>query len=140
MYQHPVFHVNHFSPWSANNVNGSSLPPPLSIMVEDDLEYEVESILDSHKFHNQYQYLVKWKGYDAGHNSWEPATHLTHSMDIVNAFHKAHPSAPHQLAASLFAALLWRPHCTTTNIPPCLNWELDTYSCHRNISLKEGVM
>ncbi|TBU21091.1 hypothetical protein BD311DRAFT_679396, partial [Dichomitus squalens] len=46
-------------------------PEPME--VEGELEYEVEKIEDSRTYRNQFQYLVKWKGYDEGQNSWEPA-------------------------------------------------------------------
>jgi hypothetical protein len=141
MHQHPVFHVDRLSPWNGNDVNGFNVPPPPPVQVEDELEYEVESILDSRKYRNQHQYLVKWKGYDAGHNSWEPATHLTHSVDLVNAFHAAHPSAPRRLAASLFKTFHWRPCLTFTETLPCPNWEHGVSSRPPGTSaFKEGVM
>ena len=33
--------------------------------------YVVEKILDHKKVDNEYQYLVKWKGYGSEFNSWE---------------------------------------------------------------------
>jgi Chromo (CHRromatin Organisation MOdifier) domain len=79
MQQHPVFHVDRLSPWQGNEVNEHTPPPPQPIQVDDELKYEVKHILDSCKYCNQFQYLVKWKGYDLGHNSWELAMNLTHS-------------------------------------------------------------
>ena len=107
MHQHPVFQVNCLSPWHGNNINGSDLSPPPPVQVDDMLEYEVEHILDSCKYCNQYQYLVKWEGYDAGHNSWEPAAHHTYCPDLIQQFHTAHPLAPCHLSASLFSSLPW---------------------------------
>jgi hypothetical protein len=52
MRQHPVFHVDHLSPWHSNEVNGHTPPPPEPIQVTDKLEYEVERILDSCKYRN----------------------------------------------------------------------------------------
>lgn len=123
MHQHPVFHVDRLSPWHGNPINGLDPPPPPPVQVNDALEYEVERILDSRKYRNQYQYLVKWEGYDAGHNSWEPAAHLTNCPDLIHAFHEAHPSAPRRLSASLFASLPWRPRLTFTDMPPCPQWD-----------------
>src|ERR1700680_3632287 len=124
MHQHPVFHVDRLSPWKGNNVNGQQPPPPAPVQIDEELEYEVETILDSRKFRNQYQYLVKWKGYDAGHNSWEPISHLTHCTELIDTFHSMHPSAPRRLSASLFTTLPWQPRITFTETRPCRNWEL----------------
>jgi hypothetical protein len=59
MHQHPVFHVDRLSPWHGNEANGLNAPPPSAVQIDNKIEYEVEAILDSHKYQNQYQYLVK---------------------------------------------------------------------------------
>lgn len=48
MHQHPVFHVDHLSPWQGNEVQGFQPPPPEPVKVNEALEYEVKDILDSH--------------------------------------------------------------------------------------------
>jgi hypothetical protein len=108
MHQHPVFHIDQLSPWKGNEVHGREPPPPDPIVIDNDLEYEVEAILNSHKYRNQYQYLVKWKGYNNSHNSWEPAANLARSTKLVNTFHVTHPVAPRCISASIFAALPWQ--------------------------------
>lgn len=109
MRQHPVFHVDRLSPWEGNEIHGQAPPPPDPVKVDNNLEYEVEQILDSHKYRNQLQYLVKWQGYDHGHNSWEPAANLTHCSELLRTFHANHPVAPHRLAAFILAAMPWSP-------------------------------
>ena len=137
MRQHPVFHVDRLSPWEGNDVHGLQPPPPDPIQVEDALEYKVEQILDSRKYRNQLQYLIKWQGYDQGHNSWEPATNLTHCSDLIKAFHNRHPAAPRRLAASIFAALPWLPRVVFTDTGPSLSWEFGAIG-RRDVDHKKG--
>ena len=139
MHQHPVFHVDHLSPWEGNEVHGQTPPPLEPVIVDDAVEYEVEQILDSRKYRNQFQYLVKWQGYDHGHNSWEPATNLTHCTELVNTFHTNHPAAPHHIAASIFSALPWFPRPQFMDTGPSLSWELGILN-RWDVSHKKGVM
>ena len=49
--------------------------------------YEVETILDKKKIKNKIHYLVKWKGYTATHNSWEPRTILMEDVsDLIKQY------------------------------------------------------
>ena len=137
MRQHPVFHVDRLSPWEGNDIQGEQPPPPDPIQIDDALEYEVEQILDSRKYRNQLQYLVKWQGYDQGHNSWEPATNLTHCTELIKTFHTKHPAAPRRIAASIFAALPWLPRVVFTDTGPSLSWEFGAIGC-RDVNLKKG--
>ena len=116
---------------------GQQPPPPDPIQVDDALEYEVEQVLNSRKYCNQLQYLVKWQGYDQGHNSWEPATNLTHCAELIKVFHNKHPTTPRQIAASIFAALPWLPHVVFTDTGPSLSWEFDAIGC-QDVNLKKG--
>ena len=137
MRQHPVFHVDRLSPWEGNEIHGQALPPPDPVEVDNNLEYEVEQILDSRKYRNQLQYLVKWQGYDHGHNSWEPMANLTHCSELLRTFHANHPAAPRRLAASIFAAMPWSPQIVYTDTPPTKTWELGINGC-RDVDHKEG--
>jgi hypothetical protein len=103
---HDVFHIDHLSPWKGNKVNDELPPPPAPIKINNREEYEVKAILDSCSFRQQLQYLVQWKGYDAGHNMWIPWFNIN-SEELVNTFHRHHLNAPHRLAAVLFLSLPW---------------------------------
>ena len=77
---------------------------------DNDDEYEAEAILDfrltmrNHRAvskkaklrqldisnnPNDYEFLVKWKGYKAYESTWEPYVHLQGSHDIFETFRKA---------------------------------------------------
>jgi hypothetical protein len=97
---HDVFHVDRLSPWKGNEVNGELPPPPGPIEIDDEEEYEVEAILDSRFFRRRLQYLVQWKGYDAGHNMWIPWFNVN-SEELVNAFHRRNPNAVKRISVEL---------------------------------------
>jgi hypothetical protein len=69
------------------------------VVVDGELEYEVERILDHRtvnvrKVKKQKntpcntgdQYLVKWLGYGHEHNSWEPSSSLRNTQKLVDAY------------------------------------------------------
>ncbi|KAG6368077.1 hypothetical protein INS49_002277 [Diaporthe citri] len=51
-------------------------------------EYEVEEILDSgmDAKTKQVLFLVKWKGYAEGDNTWEPKTNLAHAKELLKDY------------------------------------------------------
>ena len=75
--------------------------PPPKIIGDEEEHYEVEKILQSHLTPNKkgIQYLVKWLGYPDSENSWEPASNLKNSPDLVMVFHKCYPKMPRPLEA-----------------------------------------
>ncbi|CAJ0965440.1 unnamed protein product [Ranitomeya imitator] len=85
---HNVFHRSLLRKYEVPVV--PSLEPPAPVLVEGELEYVVEKILDSRVSRRKLQYLVKWKGYGQEDNSWVIASDV-HAADLVRAFHRAHP-------------------------------------------------
>ncbi|SOV04857.1 uncharacterized protein UDID_17215 [Ustilago sp. UG-2017a] len=94
---HNVFHVDRLEPYVANTIPNRVQPPPPPVEIESDLEYEVKQILDSkvdHRYRDPLFYLVRWVGYGPDHNSWEPASNLTHASNLITEFHTANPTHP----------------------------------------------
>ena len=84
---HNVFHVSLLQPWK-HSLAG---PPPAQVLlVKDDEQFEVDSILDHHDTgtakRRQRQYLVAWKGYSAEKNSWQPESDLKNASATVQAY------------------------------------------------------
>src|SRR5439155_19764400 len=65
---HPVFHISLLDRYNKSDIPGRIQPTPPPVVVENQLEYEVEEILDSRLMHNRLLYLVKWKGYPVSDN------------------------------------------------------------------------
>ncbi|CAJ0968329.1 unnamed protein product, partial [Ranitomeya imitator] len=108
---HNVFHRSLLRRYVAPMV--PSVEPPAPVLVEGELEYIVEKILDSRVSRRKLQYLVKWKGYAQEDNSWVFASDV-HAPDLVRAFHVAHPGRPGGSACYclLLEALRSKEGCT----------------------------
>ncbi|CAI7858988.1 unnamed protein product [Closterium sp. NIES-54] len=70
---HNAFHVQLLKPYQDPNklYTGRQPPPPPLVLVNDELEYEVESVI-AHRCrrHGALEFLVRWKGYDISEDSW----------------------------------------------------------------------
>ena len=105
---HNVFHVDRLSPYRGNKVNGLTPPPPEPVTIEGKEEYKVDHIRDSKLFGRTLKYLMRWKGYGEGEDTWEPASNLAHAQDLVKVFHSNHPGAPRKINALIYASLPWQ--------------------------------
>jgi hypothetical protein len=91
---HPVFHVSLLEPYISNTIPDRIPKPPPPVIINNDQEYEVETVLDSRYYKRQLQYYVLWKDYPSSESSWEPASYLKHCQDKVQEFHQLHPQKP----------------------------------------------
>jgi len=79
-------------------------PPPLPIVIDGELEWEVEEVLDSHWHRRRFQFLIKWKGFSREHNSWEVASNVK-VPDLVAKYYQKHPAAPRHIRQTDFDTL-----------------------------------
>jgi hypothetical protein len=117
---HPVFPVVKLSPALPDPIPGRRpTPPPPTTLVDGEEEYEVEAILDSRMCYNRLEYLLKFKGYDEGHNQWEVHTQV-HAKPKIAQFHRKYPGAARHINAAIFdsipftrvdLATSWRSSC-----------------------------
>lgn len=87
---HDVFHVQLLEKYIENEIPGWTQVAPSPIEVEGDLEYEVECILNHRFYRKRRQFLIKWLGYNAEQNSWEPKTALENASEIVDQYKSTH--------------------------------------------------
>ena len=53
--------------------------------------WAVERILNSRRRKGEFQYFIKWQGFDNSYNSWEPLYHVVHANTSIKEYEKAHP-------------------------------------------------
>lgn len=84
---HPVFNENLLSPWTPPEASHQGKPVHApQILQEGGKEHEVDRILDSRLVRGQQQYLVRWKGYTAEHDTWEPEKNLQEAQRKLTEF------------------------------------------------------
>ena len=69
---HPVIHATLLLPYHKNNIHGTNYLNPPPDLIEGEHEYKVEAIIAHKRQGRGHIYLIKWKGYPTGDNSWEP--------------------------------------------------------------------
>src|SRR5208283_943045 len=102
---HPVFPVVKLTPAKDDPFPGRHVaPPPPPVLVDGEEEFEVEKVLNSRIRYRRLEYLVKWRGYHEGHNSWVPHYNV-HAPEATAQFHHLHPGAPRQISAASFDSI-----------------------------------
>ncbi len=59
--------------------------------VDNEMEYEVEEILDSHIKNRRLEYLIHWQGYSIDERTWELSSNVTNALKKVKEFHQRYP-------------------------------------------------
>jgi hypothetical protein len=69
---HDVFHTDLLTPYHETPTHGANYQRPPPDLVDGVEEYEVERVLDSHRYgrRRKLQYLIAWKGYPDSDNQW----------------------------------------------------------------------
>ena len=87
---HPIFHATLLLPYLESDIHGKNFLTPPPDLVHGELEYKVEAIV-THKPQGQKNlYLVKWKGYPTGDNTWEPEQNLDNAKQILEEYKTQH--------------------------------------------------
>lgn len=83
---HPVFHVSVLRKYFQDQ--SRKFNPVDPIIINNEVEYEVEDILDSRNYRKKKQYLVRWKGYPLYDATWENEDNLKNAPDIIRKYLK----------------------------------------------------
>jgi hypothetical protein len=87
---HPIFHVSLLKLVSLDasrlNREHNSRPPPN--LIHNEREFEVETMFKSKQLKGQeWEYLVKWKGYHPIEASWVNESDMEHAQEAIEEFH-----------------------------------------------------
>jgi hypothetical protein len=91
---HLVFHISLLEPTYKDPNPKRNVPPPPTVIVNSEVEWEVKEILNLGKFCHRLKYLVKSHGYDIAKSTWESSLNLENSPELMRAFHEKFPSKP----------------------------------------------
>ena len=81
---HDVFHVSLLRLY---HEDGTHQPPPVTILLDGEQEFEVEQVLDHRQEGKRSKsYLVRWTGYGPEHDTWEPEAALQNCRDRIQAY------------------------------------------------------
>jgi hypothetical protein len=87
---HLTFHVSLLNPVTRDalrpNRKHNSRPPP--DLVHNEPKFEVEAVFKSRQLRGQeWEYLVKWKGYHPIEASWVNESDMEHAQEAIEEFH-----------------------------------------------------
>ena len=98
---HPVVNISRVKPYKEHLEGQPTFKPgPVQVTKNKKIEFEVESIIDSHWKGRYLEYLVQWKGYTNEDRTWEPKGNLSNVQNTIKQFHHSKPSTPRSLRMS----------------------------------------
>jgi len=86
---HPVVNVSRVRLYKSQ-VKGQKKISPKPVIIEGEEEFEVEKILNKRMVRGKEKFLVRWKGYTAGEDTWENRENLENAKELVEEFKREH--------------------------------------------------
>ena len=84
---HHVLHTTMMKPYQGNHQDADEDDE------QDELFYNVESIVASKRVGRKVKYRVRWEGYTEQDDTWETIENLRNTIQAVRDYHAAHPRA-----------------------------------------------
>ena len=85
---HDVISIAHLEPAPKPEEDPFGRQPdrPDPVVIEGEEEHEVERVLKQRTHRGKKEYLVRWKGYGAEDDTWEPEANLDHADELFKDF------------------------------------------------------
>ena len=83
---HPWFAVSKLQPYVPPMIDQPSYSNPEPVLIDDEEEWEVESIISHRVYGPTRKYRIRWKGYSAVDDTWEDESALTHSLELLTSY------------------------------------------------------
>ena len=82
-----MFHASLLTPYRETPEHGANFHEPPPELIKGEEEYEVKRVLNSrhHGRTKKLQFLIRWKGYSAVHDSWEVADGV-HALELIEEY------------------------------------------------------
>ena len=88
---HPVFHASLLTSYKETSEHGLNFLQPPPDLLDREEEYEVEVILGHRGRPGRHTFLIRWKGYSAAEDTWEPERNLGNAQPLIMDYKIARP-------------------------------------------------
>jgi hypothetical protein len=127
---HDIFHTDLLTPYHETPTHGANYQRPPPDLVDGVEEYEVEKVLDSHRYGHGHklQYLIAWKGYPDSDNQWVNWDDTEGAQEAIREFKCSNPNRKTHIKASIDSPCPSSPTriSSMTTSPSTSHWDFDT--------------
>ena len=89
---HPVFHASLLTSYKETLEHGPNFLRPPPDLIDREEEYEVEAVLGHRGRPSHRTFLIRWKGYSAAEDTWEPERNLGNAQPLIKEYKIARPT------------------------------------------------
>ena len=89
---HPVFHASLLTTYKETPKHGPNFLRPPPDLIDGKEEYEVEAVLRHRGKPGRRTFLIRWKGYSAAEDTWEPERNLGNAQPLIAEYKIARPT------------------------------------------------
>jgi hypothetical protein len=131
---HNVFHTDLLTPYRKTPTHGANYQRPPPDLVDGVEEYEVEKVLDSHRYGrgHKLQYLIAWKGYPDSDNQWVNWDDAEGAEDAIWEFKRSNPDRKIHIKVSS------NSHCSPSHSRISSMSTSPTSTCHFTVDTPEN--